>query len=107
MSGAVPLGATTRNELAAAWGLSPDAQFTPLGSGLINRTLLVTDDGRRRVLQCLNTQVFRDPAQVSTTAELFYVKPTSNPSPVKFPLALNRAFISGAAVGFSGSTTMP
>lgn len=64
MSGAVSLGATTRNQLAAAWGLSPDAQFTPLGSGLINRTLLVTDDGRRRVLQCLNTQVFRDPAQV-------------------------------------------
>lgn len=64
MSGFVGPDAATRHELAAAWGLSPRAQFAPLGSGLINRTLLVTDDGRRRVLQCLNTQVFRDPAQV-------------------------------------------
>ena len=53
-----------RNALAEAWGFSPDSQFTPLGNGLINRTLLVTDDGRRRVLQCLNTQIFRDPALV-------------------------------------------
>ncbi len=64
MNGAVRLDPATRNALAAAWGLSPHAQFAPLGSGLINRTLLVTDDGRRRVLQCLNTQVFRNPAQV-------------------------------------------
>lgn len=54
----------TRNGLSAAWGLSPRAQFVPLGNGLINRTLLVTDDGRRRVLQCLNVHVFRDPALV-------------------------------------------
>jgi Ser/Thr protein kinase RdoA (MazF antagonist) len=50
--------------LSAAWGLSPRARFAPLGNGLINRTLLVTDDGRRRVLQCLNVHVFRDPALV-------------------------------------------
>ncbi|HEX5960328.1 MAG TPA: aminoglycoside phosphotransferase family protein [Rhodanobacteraceae bacterium] len=55
---------STRNGLAQAWGLSPHARFAPLGNGLINRTLLVTDDGRRRVLQCLNTDVFRDPALV-------------------------------------------
>ncbi|HJR10212.1 MAG TPA: aminoglycoside phosphotransferase family protein [Rhodanobacteraceae bacterium] len=53
-----------RNGLADAWGLSPHARFAPLGNGLINRTLLVTDDGRRRVLQCLNVHVFRDPALV-------------------------------------------
>ena len=64
MSGAVRLDPAVRNALAAAWGLSPHAQFAPLGSGLINRTFLVTDDGRRRVLQCLNTQVFRDPGLV-------------------------------------------
>jgi Big-like domain-containing protein len=39
-----------------------------------------------------------DPANVSSTAELFFVKPTSNPSPVKIPLALNRAVIDGATV---------
>jgi len=64
MSESVRLDSTTRHALAAAWALSPRAQFAPLGNGLINRTLLVTDEGRRRVLQCLNTQVFRDPALV-------------------------------------------
>ena len=64
MSSFVGPDAATRHELAAAWGLSPRAQFAPLGGGLINRTLLVADDDRRRVLQCLNTQVFRDPALV-------------------------------------------
>jgi Ser/Thr protein kinase RdoA (MazF antagonist) len=64
MSGHAGPDPAARSELAAAWGLSPDARFAPLGSGLINRTFLVTDDRRRRVLQCLNTQVFRDPAQV-------------------------------------------
>ncbi|MBS0381596.1 MAG: aminoglycoside phosphotransferase family protein [Proteobacteria bacterium] len=54
----------TRAGVAEAWGLSPQARFAHLGNGLINRTLLVTDDGRRRVLQCLNTHVFRDPALV-------------------------------------------
>jgi hypothetical protein len=39
-----------------------------------------------------------DPAQISSTTELFYVKPTSNPSPAKVPLALNRVLISGATV---------
>jgi Ser/Thr protein kinase RdoA (MazF antagonist) len=58
------LDATTRRALADAWGLSPRARFEPLGNGLINRTLLLHDDGRRRVLQCLNTHVFRDPALV-------------------------------------------
>lgn len=54
----------TRDALAEAWGLSPRTRFAPLGNGLINRTLLVTDAGRRRVLQCLNVNVFRDPALV-------------------------------------------
>ncbi|HLI16667.1 MAG TPA: aminoglycoside phosphotransferase family protein [Rhodanobacteraceae bacterium] len=60
----VQLDSVTRNGLAEAWGLGPRARFTPLGNGLINRTLLVIDDGRRRVLQCLNIHVFRDPALV-------------------------------------------
>jgi len=56
---------SVRDALAAAWGFSPRARFSPLGNGLINRTLLVCDeDGRQRVLQCLNTHVFRDPALV-------------------------------------------
>jgi Big-like domain-containing protein len=43
-----------------------------------------------------------DPSNVGSTSELFFVKPTSSPSsPVKFPLALNRAFISGAPVVMS------
>jgi len=54
-----------RAALATAWGFGPRAQFSPLGNGLINRTLLVRDeDGRQRVLQCLNTHVFRDPGLV-------------------------------------------
>ncbi|MBS0431894.1 MAG: aminoglycoside phosphotransferase family protein [Proteobacteria bacterium] len=54
-----------RGALAVAWGLSPRAQFSPLGNGLINRTLLMRDeDGRQRVLQCLNANVFPDPAMV-------------------------------------------
>ncbi len=64
MNKTVDLDLTTRTGLAEAWGLSPHAHFEPLGNGLINRTLLVTDDGRKRVLQCLNTHVFRDPARV-------------------------------------------
>ena len=56
---------SVRDALAVAWGLSPQAHFSPLGNGLINRTLLVRDpDGRQRVLQCLNVHVFRDPALV-------------------------------------------
>jgi hypothetical protein len=64
MSDAIELDAASRAGLSEAWGLSPRARFATLGNGLINRTLLVHDDGRRRVLQCLNTHVFRDPALV-------------------------------------------
>jgi Ser/Thr protein kinase RdoA (MazF antagonist) len=64
MNDSVPIDPGTRHALAEAWGLGPRARFASLGNGLINRTLLVTDDGRRRVLQCLNARVFRDPALV-------------------------------------------
>ena len=65
MNDAVTLSSPIRDALATAWGLSPRARFSPLGNGLINRTLLVRDqDGRQRVLQCLNVHVFRDPALV-------------------------------------------
>ncbi|MGH8153721.1 MAG: phosphotransferase enzyme family protein [Rhodanobacteraceae bacterium] len=64
MNDVASIDLATRNGLAEAWGLSPDARFAPLGNGLINRTLLVTDDGRHRVLQCLNVHVFRDPGLV-------------------------------------------
>ena len=64
MNDSIVLDPATRKGLAEAWGLSPRARFAPLGNGLINRTLLVSDDGRRRVLQCLNVHVFRDPALV-------------------------------------------
>ena len=56
--------AATRMAIASAWGLGPHAQFAPLGNGLINRTLRVLDDGRERVLQRLNVDVFREPAVV-------------------------------------------
>src|SRR5262249_2368566 len=42
-----------------------------------------------------------DPAQRSSTAELFFVKPGPNVIPTKFPLALGRAFISNAPVAIS------
>jgi hypothetical protein len=42
-----------------------------------------------------------DPARASTTTELFFVKPAANASPARFPLALGRAFISGATVAIS------
>ncbi|MGH8190438.1 MAG: phosphotransferase enzyme family protein [Rhodanobacteraceae bacterium] len=64
MTGAVDLDSATRTGLAEAWGLGPHARFSLLGNGLINRTLLVRDGRRQRVLQCLNTHVFRDPAMV-------------------------------------------
>jgi Ser/Thr protein kinase RdoA (MazF antagonist) len=65
MNDAIDLDPGTRIGLAEAWGLGPRARFSTLGNGLINRTLLVEDDGgRKRVLQCLNPQVFRDPAMV-------------------------------------------
>lgn len=59
-----PLEPATRAAIAAGWGLSPYATFEPLGNGLINRTLRVHDDGRQRVLQRLNTSVFRKPETV-------------------------------------------
>ena len=58
------IDAPTRAAVAAAWGLSPHAEFEPLGNGLINFTLRVRDDGRERVLQRLNTNVFRTPETV-------------------------------------------
>jgi N-acetylhexosamine 1-kinase len=64
MNDLIDLDAETRTGLAEAWGLGPRARFSTLGNGLINRTLLVEDAGRKRVLQCLNPQVFRDPAIV-------------------------------------------
>ena len=42
-----------------------------------------------------------DPAQVASTAELFFVRPTANAIPAKFPLALGRAFIDSAPVALS------
>ena len=65
MDDSCDLPLAVRDALAAAWGFSPRARFSPLGNGLINRTLLVRDeDGRQGVLQCLNTHVFRNPALV-------------------------------------------
>lgn len=64
MNGDLPLDAATHRELALAWGFGPCVRFAPLGRGLINRTLLVSDGGRRYVLQCVNTRVFRNPALV-------------------------------------------
>ena len=58
------LDPATRAAISAAWGLSPHAEFEPLGNGLINLTLRVRDDGRERVLQKLNTAVFRAPETV-------------------------------------------
>ena len=58
------LDPATRAAISAAWGLSPHAAFEPLGNGLINRTLRMLDDGRERVLQKLNTAVFRAPETV-------------------------------------------
>ena len=63
-SDAAILDPATRAAISAAWGLSPSATFEPLGNGLINRTLRVCDDGRERVLQRLNTTVFRAPETV-------------------------------------------
>jgi hypothetical protein len=42
-----------------------------------------------------------DPARPASTAELFFVRPTSNASAVKFPLALGRAFIDSVPVALS------
>jgi hypothetical protein len=42
-----------------------------------------------------------DPAQLNSTAELFFVRPAANATPVKFPLALGRAFIDSAPVALS------
>ncbi|HEY3521290.1 MAG TPA: aminoglycoside phosphotransferase family protein [Rhodanobacteraceae bacterium] len=65
MSDDCGLPVAVRDALAIAWGFGPRAEFSPLGNGLINRTLLVRDeDGRQRVLQCLNTRVFRNPELV-------------------------------------------
>ncbi len=64
MNDGIDLDSQTRTGLAEAWGLGPHSRFSTLGNGLINRTLLVEDGGRQRVLQCLNTRVFRDPAMV-------------------------------------------
>lgn len=62
MTDAAPFDLAISNGLLDAWGIGAQAHFTPLGNGLIHRTLLVEDAGQRRVLQCLNTHVFRDPA---------------------------------------------
>ena len=62
--GAAPLDGATRAAISAAWGLSPHAEFETLGTGLINRTLHVRDDARERVLQRLNTEIFRSPETV-------------------------------------------
>ncbi|HET9817575.1 MAG TPA: aminoglycoside phosphotransferase family protein [Rhodanobacteraceae bacterium] len=64
MNDLIDLEPATRAGLANAWGLSPRARFSLLGNGLINRTLLMQDDGRKRVMQCLNAHVFRDPGMV-------------------------------------------
>ncbi|HKE47600.1 MAG TPA: aminoglycoside phosphotransferase family protein [Rhodanobacteraceae bacterium] len=58
------LDPASRAAISAAWGLSPHAAFEPLGGGLVNRTLRMRDDGRERVLQKLNTAVFRAPESV-------------------------------------------
>lgn len=62
MNDAASLDAATRDGLANAWGVDPESTFTPLGKGLINRTLLATVAGRQCVLQHINTHVFTDPA---------------------------------------------
>lgn len=62
MSESGDLDIANRDAFRAAWGIGRDARAAPLGHGLINRTLLLTDAGRQYVVQHINTNVFPDPA---------------------------------------------
>jgi len=52
-------------KVLAAFNLHSSAAIVPFGSGLINHTWKVTNDGHDYILQRINNQVFREPWNIS------------------------------------------
>ena len=52
------------------FGIAANASVKPFGSGLINNTWLVEDNGKNFILQCINHNVFKNPADIATNIRL-------------------------------------
>jgi len=52
------------------FGLNPTALAKPFGSGLINNTWIVNDNGNDFILQLINHNVFKNPADIATNIRL-------------------------------------
>ena len=63
-------------EIFKEYGIGTDASIKPFGSGLINNTWLINDQGNDLILQRINHNVFKQPFDIATNIRLIceYVK---------------------------------
>ena len=61
---------TTCEEVLSQYDLSSEVKIEPFGTGLINHTWLVTDKGKRFILQKINRNVFKQPVNIAHNIEL-------------------------------------
>ena len=52
------------------FGIEPNAAVKPFGSGLINNTWLINENGNEFILQRINQNVFKDPFDIATNIHL-------------------------------------
>lgn len=52
------------------FGIAETAEVQPYGNGLINHTRLVTDGGKKYILQKVNTKVFKNPPDIAYNVQL-------------------------------------
>jgi hypothetical protein len=57
-------------EILKEFGLSVNATVKPFGSGLINNTWLITDNGNEHILQHINQNVFKKPLDIADNIRL-------------------------------------
>ncbi len=81
------------------FGIEPTASVKPFGSGLINNTWLISENGNEFILQRINQNVFKDPFAIATNIHLLcnYLKNQHPgylfPCPQKTITGDNMAFI--------------
>ena len=52
------------------FGIEPNASVKPFGSGLINNTWLISENGNEFILQRINHNVFKDPFAIASNINL-------------------------------------
>ncbi len=65
-----------------------DLEITPFGEGLIHETLLLSQEGKKWILQGFNQSVFNFPDRIDHNLTMLYQHEANHPLPFKLPLPI-------------------